>query len=170
MLSWYSDRIPSKSACFWCPLLKLNKLTNSFQNPDNVFKSSIILVSQRGGKLNISSNGHNHLLLWSPLPDFSDPVLKDNRIWVAHHMVNGFFQQLLTHHDGRLGWVSLIKSPSCSYRGCSLFACLLCQTCGGCCRHMLCQTADRKGERGRGGISEDESVRRTRLGWKVTLS
>lgn len=88
-------------------------------------------------------------------------------------MVNGFFQQPLTHRDGRLGWVRLIKSPSCNCRGCSLLACLLCQTCGGCRRHMLCQTTEREREEGREkgeGISEDESVRGTRLGWKETLS
>lgn len=98
----------------------------------------------------------------------------DNESWMAYHMGNGFFQQTSAHHDGRLGWVGLTKSPSYNCRGCSLLACLLCQTCGGRRRHMLCQTTKRerkrRGQRGREGISEDESVRGARLGWKETLS
>lgn len=58
------------------------------------------------------------------------------------YTVNGFFRRPPTHRDGRLDLARLTKSPSCNCRGCSLPACLLCRTCGGCCRHRLCQTAE----------------------------
>lgn len=57
----------------------------------------------------------------------------------------------LTHRDGRLDPARLTKSPSCNCRGCSLPACLPCRTCGGCCRHTLCQTAERDRCGGGGG-------------------
>lgn len=71
---------------------------------------------------------------------------------------NGFFRWLPTHHDGRLDPAHLTKSPSCNCRGCSLPACLLCRTCGGCCRHTLCQTAetDRGEDEGGDGCWEDK--------------
>lgn len=69
------------------------------------------------------------------------------------HTVNCFFLLLRppTHRDGRLDLARLTKSPSCNCRGCSRPACLLCRTCGGCCRHRLCQTAETDGGEDEGG-------------------
>lgn len=67
------------------------------------------------------------------------------------HTVNGSPWQPPTHRDGHLDPARLTKSPSCSCRGCSRSACLLCQTCGGCCRRTLCQTAETDGGEDDGG-------------------
>lgn len=67
--------------------------------------------------------------------------------WVA----NGSFWQPPTHRDGRLDLARLTKSPSCNCTGCSQSACLLCRTCGGCCRRTLCQTAETDGGEDEGG-------------------
>lgn len=81
-------------------------------------------------------------IVWSRTSSFSSMLC---------HVVNCVVRWPPTHRDGRLDPARLTKSPSCNCRGCSLPACLLCQTCGECCRHRLYQTAKTDGGEDEGG-------------------